>query len=214
MKEKQSLCVWTTTLQTGDEDYAVENATEERSDDETLENSGEEPVEHSSDEAVEEMDRLSLPLPPPFKIEASDLYSEWTHYAALPWLHCSADIQHSWARTLPLQSPRTRWMAILPPSETWLRNGTSSVLARNSQKSRSTHISQRSGNWRSPAISLLWTKRGSENKSSSDVTRNRWSRDYCNRRAWTSKRRWNSHWAKRAPCRRNAYCRGASETTQ
>lgn len=85
-----------TTLQTGDEDNAVENATEGSSSDETLENSGEEPVDHSSDktlensgeesvehssnEAVEEMDRLSLPPPRPFNIEASDLYSEWTHW--------------------------------------------------------------------------------------------------------------------------------------
>ena len=84
-----------TTLQTGDEDNAVENATEGSSSDETPENSGEEPVDHSTDEtlensgeesvehrsneAVEEMDRLSLPPPPPFNIEAFDLYSEWTH---------------------------------------------------------------------------------------------------------------------------------------
>ena len=68
-----------TTLQTGDEDNAVENATEGSSSDETLENSGEESVEHSSNEAVEEMDRLSLPPPPPFNIEVFDLYSEWTH---------------------------------------------------------------------------------------------------------------------------------------
>lgn len=61
-----------TTLQTGDKDNTVKNATEGSSSDETLENSGEEPVdhssgvtlentseesvEHSSNEAVEEMD--------------------------------------------------------------------------------------------------------------------------------------------------------------
>lgn len=61
-----------TTLQTGDKDNTVKNATEGSSSDETLENSGEEPVDHSSDvtlentsdesvehssnEAVEEMD--------------------------------------------------------------------------------------------------------------------------------------------------------------
>ena len=82
------------TLQTGDKDNTVKNATEGSSSDETLENSGEEPVDHSSDvtlentseesvehssnEAVEEMDWLSLP--PPFNIEASNLYSEWTHW--------------------------------------------------------------------------------------------------------------------------------------
>ena len=79
MKEGGSLCVWMTTLQTDDEDYAVDNATKESSSDGTLENSGEEPVERSSDEVVEKMDGLSSPPLLSFNIEASNLYSEWSH---------------------------------------------------------------------------------------------------------------------------------------
>lgn len=44
------------TLQTGDKDNTVKNATEGSSSDGTLENTSEESVEHSSNEAVEEMD--------------------------------------------------------------------------------------------------------------------------------------------------------------
>ena len=49
-----------TTLQTGDKDKAVENATEGSSGDETLENNGEEPVDHSSDVTLENTSEESV----------------------------------------------------------------------------------------------------------------------------------------------------------
>ena len=159
-------CVCMTTPQTGDEDQAVR--------DEILENSGEESTESSQNEAVEEMDRLSLPPPPLFNIEASDLYSEWTHWLSSFDIYAVAsDLQKKSNAVLgptvqrifsTLPGENTTFEATKEALNNYFAPKRNVVAERYKFRSRVQQpeepiASQHSVNWPSPAISPPWMKR-------------------------------------------------------